>query len=122
MRLFRPKKAMRKQWRRLKKSMRGATSPRPFSPSTSSGRTTGYGKISGTEKMLLSQRALCLTHQESQQSTKPLWILSLIPSYIYCATIETTVFEEYNEQTQFLYNMYIFLSINLPMSPFSLQA
>ncbi len=64
MHLFRPKKATKKQWRRLKKSMRGATSPRPSSLSTSFGRTTGYGKISGTEKILLSQSALSYTSRE----------------------------------------------------------
>lgn len=60
---------MRKQWRRLEKSMREATSPQPSSLSTSSGRTIGYGKIFETEKVLLLQRAVCLTYQESLQST-----------------------------------------------------
>lgn len=48
--------------------MRGATSPQPSSQNTSSGKTTGYGKISGTEKMLLSLREVCLTHKESQKN------------------------------------------------------
>lgn len=85
--VFRPKKATRKQWRRRGKNTRGATSPRPSSPSTSSGRTTGYGKISGTEKKLLSQRAVRLTHQESQQSTKPQWIFTLI-RFIYIYNVQ----------------------------------
>lgn len=46
--VFRPRKATRRRWRRPGKSTRGATSPRPFSPSTSSGRTTGYGTASQT--------------------------------------------------------------------------
>lgn len=41
----RPRKVMRKQWRRLEKSTRGATSPQLFFQNTSCGRTTGYGRI-----------------------------------------------------------------------------
>lgn len=41
---FRHKKLMKKQWRRLKKSTNGAMLPLPSSLSTSSGKTTGFGK------------------------------------------------------------------------------
>lgn len=41
---FRHRKHMKKQWRKLKKSMNGATLHLPSSLSTSSGRTTGFGK------------------------------------------------------------------------------
>lgn len=41
---FRHRRLMKKQWRRLKRSMKGTTLPLPSSPSTSSGRTTGFGE------------------------------------------------------------------------------
>lgn len=43
--MFRPKKPMRKRWRRLEKNMREPMSLQPFSLSTSSGKTTGFGKL-----------------------------------------------------------------------------
>ncbi len=46
---------MRKQWRRLEKSTKGAMSPQPSSQSTSCGRTTGCGMILKQKNAFISE-------------------------------------------------------------------